>query len=53
MAGISAALCLRFVIAPRQARDKLRFLMKEAKVSWHELGLTVERLVNIAYAALS
>jgi len=52
-ADILAALRLRFGITARQARDKLRYLVKESKQSWHEFGMTVEKLVNIAFAANS
>ena len=50
--AILAALRLRFGITARQARDKLRYLVKDNKKSWHEFGDTVEKLVNIAYAEL-
>lgn len=51
-AAIFAALRLRFGITPRQARDKLRYLAKDGRQSWHEFGATVERLINIAYPDL-
>ena len=50
--AILVALRLRFGITARQARDKLRYQIKDGKTSWHEFGATIERLVNIAYAEL-
>lgn len=50
--GVINNLRMRFGMTARQARDRLKAIRKEPRVSFQEYGAQIERLVNIAYATM-
>ena len=46
---ITNNLIARFGTTTKQARDKLKYIRKTPQISIHELGIEIDRLINLAY----